>query len=100
MVCEVSGEAQRQRDNRESRVSRLGPVTTRGKHPPADIKEAAAEHMASETGGKIPAERITALGDFVTNVYLPWIEEHKRPSTATGYRRIWEDYLRPRSADM
>lgn len=28
-------------------------------------------------------------------MYLPWIAEHKRPSTAKGYRDIWEDHLKP-----
>jgi hypothetical protein len=41
------------------------------------------------------ADRIVAVGDFVERVYLPWTEEHKRPSTAKGYRDIWEDHLRP-----
>ena len=26
---------------------------------------------------------------------MPWTEEHKRPSTAKGYRDIWEDHLQP-----
>jgi integrase len=26
--------------------------------------------------------------------YLPWIKEHKRPSTDKGYRDIWEDHLK------
>jgi integrase len=31
----------------------------------------------------------------VEHVYLPWTEQHKRPSTAKGYRDIWEDHLKP-----
>ena len=27
-------------------------------------------------------------------VYLPWTKDHKRPSTAKGYRDIWEDHLK------
>jgi integrase len=73
----------------------LGVVTTRGKHPPADIKDAAREHMATVNGGKIPAERVTTVGEFVEGVYLPWVEAHKRPSTMRGYRDIWEDHLEP-----
>jgi integrase len=76
----------------------LGPVTTRGKYPPADIKDAAAQHMATVNGAKIPAEHITTVGDFVQNVYLPWIDEHQRPSTARGYRNIWEDHLKTLAA--
>lgn len=85
----------------QKRVSHcLGPVTTRGKRPPADIEDAAAEHMATVNVEKIPAERITTLGDFVENVYLKWISEHKRPSTEKGYRAIWEDHLKPLCTDV
>jgi hypothetical protein len=51
--------------------------------------------MATVNSGNVPAERILTIGDFVARVYLPWTEEHKRPSTATGYRDIWEDHLEP-----
>jgi integrase len=43
----------------------------------------------------IPAERIVTVADFVERVYLPWVQQHKRPSTAKGYRDIWEDHLKP-----
>src|SRR5262252_8165515 len=68
----------------------LGPVTTRGKHPPADIEEAAAEYMKTENGSQIPAEHIVAFGDFVVSIYLPWVKETKKPSTYKGYNDIWE----------
>ena len=73
----------------------LGSVETRGKRPPADIEKEAERHMATVNGGAIPADRIVTIGDFVERVYLPWIEQHKRPSTAKGYRNIWEDHLKP-----
>jgi integrase len=72
----------------------LGPVTTRGKRPPADIVREAEKHMAEVNAGVFAAERIVTVGDFVERVYLPWIEEHKRPSTVKGYRDIWELHLR------
>jgi len=53
--------------------------------------------MATVNSGTVPAERIVTIGDFVERVYLPWIAEHKRPSTAKGYRDIWEDHLKPLS---
>src|SRR5439155_8375098 len=85
----------------QKRVSHcLGSITTRGKHPPADIEDAAEQHMATINGGKIPAERITSMGEFVTGVYLPWIERHKRPSTVKCYRDIREDQLKPVCADV
>lgn len=78
----------------------LGPVTTRGKRPPADIENEAEHHMATVNSGAIPAERIVTVGDFVERVYLPWIEKHKRPSTAKGYRDIWKDRLKPLCASV
>jgi hypothetical protein len=73
----------------------LGPVKTRGKRPPADILDEAKRHMETVNNGSIPAECVVTVGDFVERVYLPWIEQHKRPSTAKGYRDIWEDHLKP-----
>jgi len=73
----------------------LGPVTTRGKRPPADIMAEAERHMSTINSGTIPADRIVAMPDFVERVYLPWVELHKRPSTLKGYRNIWEDHLQP-----
>jgi integrase len=73
----------------------LGNVTTRGKRPPADIVTEAERHMATVNSGTIPADRIVTIGDFVEQIYLPWVKEHKRPSTAKGYRDIWEDHLKP-----
>jgi integrase len=77
------------------RVSyQLGPVTTRGKNPPRDIEAEAERYMATINNGAVVAERIVTICDFVERVYLPWIEQYKRPSTAKGYRDIWEDHLK------
>lgn len=81
-------------------TQQLGAVTTRGKRPPAEIEKEAQRHMATVNGGAIPAARIVTIGDFVESVYLPWIEQHKRPSTAKGYRDIWEDHLKPITEKM
>jgi hypothetical protein len=75
----------------------IGQITTRGKRPAADIKAEAERHMVTVNSGAVPADRIVTIGDFVQQVYLPWIAEHKRPSTAKGYRDIWEDHLKPLS---
>ncbi len=73
----------------------LGSITTRGKHPPADIVDEAEKHMSTINRGAIPPERIMTIGDFVDGVYLPWITQHKRPSTAKAYRIIWEEHFKP-----
>lgn len=83
------------------RVShQLGEVTTRGKRPPAHIVTEAERHMATVNSGALPAERIVTVGDFVSRVYLPWIEQHKRPSTAKGYRDIWEVHIQARAEKL
>jgi len=73
---------------------------TRGKKPPADIVAEAEQHLAAINSRVIPAERIVTLGDFVENVYLPWIKQNKRPSTEKGYRDIWEGHLEPLCAKV
>jgi integrase len=79
---------------RKRLTHQLGPVTTRGKRPPADIQAEAERHMATINCGTISADRIVTISDFVERVYLPWVEMHKRPSTVKGYRDIWEDHLK------
>jgi integrase len=78
----------------------LGEATTRGKHPPIDIKQKAERKMASVNSGAIPPDRITTIGDFVERVYLPWVEQHKRPPTVNGYLDIWGEHLQPLAAHM
>ncbi len=68
----------------------IGQVTTRSKRPPADIKTEAERHMATVNSGTVPADRIVTIGDFVERVYLPWIKEHKRPSTDVPRSRLAE----------
>jgi integrase len=80
---------------RKRLTHQLGGVTTRGKKPPDDIVKEAERHMATINGGAIPPERIITVGDFVERVYLPWVELYKRPSTAKGYRDIWQEHLKP-----
>jgi len=86
----VDGEIQRKRI-----THCLGPVTTRGKHPPADIVAAAKDHMDSINSCQIPAERNVTLSHFAENVFLPWVKTYKRASTYKGYKDIWEDHIKP-----
>ena len=43
----------------------------------------------------IPPERTLVVPDFVERIYLPWVEEHKRPSTLKSYQDIWKAHLKP-----
>jgi integrase len=42
----------------------------------------------------VQPENVVSLSDFVENVYLPWVEQFKRPSTAKGYRDLWNNRLK------
>src|SRR5271167_2626946 len=59
----------------------IGEVTTRGKHPPADIKTEAEQHMQTVSDCGVPAERTVSITEFVEQVYLPHVTRGKRPST-------------------
>jgi hypothetical protein len=87
----LSGTVERKRVTHQ-----LGAVTTRGKNPPAGVKQEAERHMSKVNGTVMPAERILTMGDFVERVYLPWVKQNKRPSTLKGYRDVWEDHLKAR----
>jgi len=45
-------------------------------------------------------ETAVSLIDFVDRIYLPRMEQQKRPSTVKGYRDIWENHLKPRSIGL
>jgi len=62
----IGGKIERKRVSHQ-----LGPVTTRGKRPPADIESEAERHMATINSGTMPAERIVTINDFAELVYLP-----------------------------
>ncbi len=50
----------------------------------------AAEFLAPINEGRIVADSSRTIGDFVEHVYLPYIREQKKPSTAEGYEHIWQ----------
>jgi integrase len=74
----------------------LGPVTTRSKHPPADINQQAEELAAAINGSNVRPEMVRTIDDFVDTVYLPMAEKEKRPSTYADYSDIWNIHLKPR----
>lgn len=82
------------------RVShQLGPVTTRGKNPPPDVKASAAQHMAGVAGSKVTAEQTVTTGLFFDSVFWPWAEASLRPSTRHGYKSVWRTHLEPLCKD-
>jgi integrase len=45
-------------------------------------------------------ETAVSLVDFVERIYLPRMEQQKRPSTVKGYRDIWANHLKGRSVGL
>jgi integrase len=83
---------------KRKRVSHcLGPVEGRAKkHPPHSIKQAAEEHVRKAVGSTVIHERAgLTVGQFIERVYLPMIEETKRPATSAQSRGIWQRHLKP-----
>jgi hypothetical protein len=90
-----------ERRNRGGTVERkrvahpIGFVTTRGKHPPADVKAEAERYMTTVNHSSIPPNQIITFNDFVETYYLPWVRENKRHSTVHGYEDVWRLHLKP-----
>lgn len=74
----------------------LGPVTTRGKKPPADIQQECDRYMSGINANVHDArpEYVVTVGDFVDSVYLPWVRAQKRASTLNGYEKMWKKHLK------
>ncbi len=69
------------------------------------ITKAKARELAKPTLSKVnqpdrTPETAVSLVDFVERIYLPRMEQQKRPSTVKGYRDIWANHLKSRSAGL
>jgi integrase len=73
----------------------LGPITTRGKTPPAEIVTDAERHMATVNLSTIPVEQLISLSDFMENEFLPRAERRLKPSTYRNYLGDWQRRLKP-----
>ena len=61
--------------------------------------KASVRHLAAaalEPLNRCPVDplTVTTVGDFVDRVYLPYAKQQKRPSTARGFRQIYEKYVK------
>jgi integrase len=75
----------------------LGKCTTRGKHPPQDIVDAAAAHMRTVNDCDIAPEQVLSFAEFTETIYLPWVKENHRTSTYRNYNQIWKIHIEPKS---
>lgn len=86
----VGGEIQRCRVTHP-----LGPVTTRGKTPPAQIETECERHMATVNLSTVPVEQCVTLVDFVEKEFLPRAEQRLKPTTYRNYVGDWQRRLKP-----
>jgi integrase len=86
---------------RHVRISRqLGEVTTRGKRPPKTIEDAASHTVAEACKACAKPEKVLTFGNYIEKVFFPHVEQYKRASTMHGYKAIWNNHLKPRSAEV
>jgi integrase len=78
-------------------AKQLAPVTGITK---AKARELARPIMAQINQPRHAPETAVSLTDFVERVYLPRMEQQKRPSTVKGYCDIWKNHLKARSAGL
>ena len=96
----INGEAKRVRIAKQiakARENINGVLTT--------ITKTKARELAQPTLTKVnqpdrTPETAVSLVDFVERIYLPRMEQQKRPSTVKGYRDIWENHLKSRSEGL
>jgi len=66
----------------------------------AKARELAKPVLAEINRSVQSPETIVTMGDFVELVYLPRMQQQKRPSTYHGYKNIWGDHIRPRCVGL
>lgn len=77
------------------RAKRLVPVDAEHKTK-ASVRDLANRELEPLNRNSAEPLNVTKLGDFVDRVYLPFVEQQKRPSTYRGYSQVWSDYLKVR----
>jgi integrase len=65
----------------------------------ASVRSLAEDFMRPLNEGSSEQQPTSRLGEFVEKVYLPYVRDHKRPSTHRGYKDMWEDHLKGRCGD-
>jgi hypothetical protein len=74
------------------RAKRLVPVDAEHKTK-ASVRDLAKRELEPLNRNVAEPLSITKLSDFVDQVYLPFANQQKRPSTYRGYKQVWSDYL-------
>jgi len=61
------------------------------------VRVLADEFLAPLNNGTTTVDSSMSLTDFIEKRYLPYIKEHKAPSTYAGYKNLWSLYLKERA---
>jgi integrase len=61
------------------------------------VRVLADEFLAPLNNGTTTVDSSMSLTDFMEKRYLPFVKEHKAPSTYAGYRNLWSLYLKDRA---
>ncbi len=60
------------------------------------VRILADEFLAPFNNGTTTVDSLMSLTDFIEKRYLPYVKEHKAPSTYAGYRNLWSLYIEDR----
>jgi integrase len=65
-----------------------------------DVRPLLEEKLRPLNQGKLDVRSTMTIGRFVDELWLPYVQENLRPSTVVGYRKEWNQYLKPRIGDI
>ena len=62
----------------------------------ASVREMARDFLKPMNDATDEQQPTSRLGELVETIYLPWVKDHKRPSTYKGYQDMWKSHLNAR----
>ena len=65
----------------------------------ASVRDMARDFLKPINEASDEQQPTTRLGELVETIYLPWVKDHKRPSTYKGYQDMWKGHLNARCGD-
>jgi len=74
----------------------VSPEHRRCKVPPAAVLVERDRFMEKINHSTVAPEHLLTMGDFVTQVWTPFLESHRAKSTQQGYSYYWKHILNPR----
>ena len=62
----------------------------------SDVQRLVEQHMKAVNADAEPITGSMLLDEYVTRIYLPWVQSNKAAATYNGYKQLWNKYLSPR----